>query len=715
MSHGVAVSTEVVQISLQRHRRPTERRWPAKTWLLPGFSWGPPWQWQPKIWQPQARRPTSSLRRVHLQDLGDLQYIAEVSIGSSSSTFRLILDTGSSDLWVSGEQFIPSLSDTWTPLPQAGLVKLDYGQGEVEGIVGVDKACLLAKPVPLCVEQEFLVAKQVSDLSLNTFDGILGLGLPGLSHANQDFVQSLARSYREVQCFSFSLNREDSKSFALFGPCAKLLRKAAKETHLPEEQAALLSVQRLFGFARGWWLVSLAISCDGTRIWQGPDMYSICGLEVAALLLLSLYPGRRSSRGQSSDCRKRVCNACFALCSFFQALVLMLLLIALLVLLAPMVVNAFQSKVLVALDTGTSLIVIPTENFQQVADAMFGLRLRDSCVLSNSELLCACEVAAEAKALDFHLGDVRLSLHPLQMFANVNAEILGDQPACRSGLATQDLRFWILGDVFLSRSAPRGVRSMRVLRSEPKEKRCAVRRWPSATGRGLRILIYGDSLTAGAPSMVPFAQELHRALEGGAGAESCEVETTACGLCASTALQMLAVLEEPYVVDALGGSWGSGLVHLAKEASLAIIMAGTNDLASPAPAGDVSKAIQGMHVACHRVGVPTVALGVPDAGGRFIRRLGQALPTKRRAVNAALAVWAREGFEDGTRPELFINTSALLPHGPRSRRAGHWERDGVHFTAQGAEALGARLARILRPLVQRRDAEALGRFQGTRG
>lgn len=48
-------------------------------------------------------------------------------------------------------------------------------------------------------------------------------------------------------------------------------------------------------------------------------------------------------------------------------------------------------------------------------------------------------------------------------------------------------------------------------------------------------------------------------------------------------------------------------------------------------------------------------------------------------------------------------------------RAGHWERDGVHFTAQGAEALGARLARILRPLVQRRDAEALGRFQGTRG
>ena len=62
-----------------------------------------------------------------------------------------------------------------------------------------------------------------------------------------------------------------------------------------------------------------------------------------------------------------------------------------------------------------------------------------------------------------------------------------------------------------------------------------------------------------------------------------------------------------------------------------------------------------------------MALGVPDAGGRFIRRLGQSLPTKRRAVNAALAVWAREGFEDGTRPELFINTSALLPHGPRSR------------------------------------------------
>ena len=45
---------------------------------------------------------------------------------------------------------------------------------------------MLADPEPLCVQQELLVATTVKDLSLSTFDGLLGLGLPGISHVRQD-------------------------------------------------------------------------------------------------------------------------------------------------------------------------------------------------------------------------------------------------------------------------------------------------------------------------------------------------------------------------------------------------------------------------------------------------------------------------------------------------------------------------------------------------
>ena len=42
--------------------------------------------------------------------------------------------------------------------------------------------------------QEFLVATSVKDLDLGTFDGLLGLGLPGLSHVQQDINLEHLRS-----------------------------------------------------------------------------------------------------------------------------------------------------------------------------------------------------------------------------------------------------------------------------------------------------------------------------------------------------------------------------------------------------------------------------------------------------------------------------------------------------------------------------------------
>ena len=238
---------------------------------------------------------------------------------------------------------------------------------------------------------------------------------------------------------------------------------------------------------------------------------------------------------------------------------------------------------------------------------------------------------------------------------------------------------------------------------------------------GLRILFYGDSLTAGAPSMISYAEEFCRSLTARGG---CHVEGTLCGLCAATARQMLEIAEEAVVLDSLQSRWGSGISCLARKrkADLVLIMAGTNDL--PWKDGKrIFESIQGLHTACHSLGIPTIALGIPDSGGRSVKRYGM-LPENRRKVNSLLSSWVKESHQIrdtstsshtsdtgidllgflGTYPmgpETFVNSVALMPFGPRSRSEGYWESDGTHFTASGAKTLGHRLAELLRPMIHR--------------
>ena len=137
---------------------------------------------------------------------------------------------------------------------------------------------------------------------------------------------------------------------------------------------------------------------------------------------------------------------------------------------------------------------------------------------------------------------------------------------------------------------------------------------------------------------------------------------------------MLAAAEEPLVLETLGSRWGSGLLPLLsspKPVDLVLLMAGTNDLAKSS-AQEIFSSLRGLHSVCHRAGVPSVALGIPDAGGRSMARLGREVVVKKRAVNASLAAWIRESATGLVKPELFVSTVALLPYGPKSRSEGIW-------------------------------------------
>lgn len=197
--------------------------------------------------------------------------------------------------------------------------------------------------------------------------------------------------------------------------------------------------------------------------------------------------------------------------------------------------------------------------------------------------------------------------------------------------------------------------------------------------------------------MTSYAEEFCKSLAGA----KCYVEGIVCGLCAASAHQMLQISQEPFVLDSLQSRWGSGIAHLAKDekADLIIIMAGTNDLPI-ADGQQIFESLRGLHTVCHRLGIPTVALGIPDSGGRTVKRLG--VCEARRYVNSMLSSWVKDADKDHpVAPETFVNSMALMPFGPQSRKAKYWESDCTHFSALGAKQLGARLAEILQPLMVR--------------
>ncbi|CAK9103906.1 Uncharacterized protein SCF082_LOCUS48515 [Durusdinium trenchii] len=97
-------------------------------------------------------------------------------------------------------------------------------------------------------------------------------------------------------------------------------------------------------------------------------------------------------------------------------------------------------------------------------------------------------------------------------------------------------------------------------------------------------------------------------------------------------------------------------------------------------------------------------MAVPDAGraAEQASMLGAALTTRRQDLNRALAQWS------STQPMAYVNSGALLPHGPRSMAAGYW--DGPLLSTKGAHVLSGRLACALLPQVMRRrqhEAEPL--------
>ena len=142
----------------------------------------------------------------------------------------------------------------------------------------------------------------------------------------------------------------------------------------------------------------------------------------------------------------------------------------------------------------------------------------------------------------------------------------------------------------------------------------------------LRILAYGDSLTAGyhndGDDFSPYATSLAPALSAAAGAAAGSVAVDVSGASGLTAVQLVENLDTKTLYDVCDQEY-SGLRYILKrntspqQYTAALVQLGTNDLADSTAVGgsrtaeEILAAITSIHTLCHTHGLKTVALPIP--------------------------------------------------------------------------------------------------------
>ncbi|KAK9473987.1 aspartic peptidase domain-containing protein [Dipodascopsis tothii] len=168
---------------------------------------------------------------VPLTNYVNAQYFTEIELGTPAQTFKVILDTGSSNLWVPSvscgsiacylhEKYDSSKSSTYKK--NGTSFEIQYGSGSMSGFVSND----LLKIGDLTIKgQDFAEATQEPGLAFafGRFDGILGMGYPSISVNGMvpPFFKAVDQGLLDSPVFSFYLGDtnvdENNGGVATFG------------------------------------------------------------------------------------------------------------------------------------------------------------------------------------------------------------------------------------------------------------------------------------------------------------------------------------------------------------------------------------------------------------------------------------------------------------------------------------------------------------------
>lgn len=186
----------------------------------------------------------------------NVQYFADITLGTPPQAFKVVLDTGSSNLWVPGADcssiacFLHSRyesSDSSTYVKNGTEFKIQYGSGNVAGYISQDTLVLGDLIIP---KQDFGETTQEPGLAFafGKFDGILGLGYDtiAVNHVTPPFYNALNQGLLEEPVFSFRLGNtekdaNDGGTFTIGGVDDSLY--TGKLTYLPVRRKAYWEVK----------------------------------------------------------------------------------------------------------------------------------------------------------------------------------------------------------------------------------------------------------------------------------------------------------------------------------------------------------------------------------------------------------------------------------------------------------------------------------------
>ncbi|KAJ6498541.1 acid protease [Mycena vitilis] len=167
-----------------------------------------------------SRRATSSNFAVIDQE-GDSSYFSTIQIGTPAQAFNVILDTGSSDLFVldsscqgcsNAPLFDSSKSSTFSQQSTNRPTILSYGSGSAEGFIGTDTVSMGSFSVS---SQTFVTVEQIDrDLIDGTVSGLIGLAFQALATTEaMPFWQALATNNQLTSPeMAFQLTRSTSQN-----------------------------------------------------------------------------------------------------------------------------------------------------------------------------------------------------------------------------------------------------------------------------------------------------------------------------------------------------------------------------------------------------------------------------------------------------------------------------------------------------------------------
>jgi saccharopepsin len=191
------------------------------------------------------------LHPVPISNYLNAQYYSEISLGTPPQTFKVILDTGSSNLWVPGRdcgsiacylhtKYDSSESSTYKK--NGSSFEIRYGSGELSGFVSNDVFQIGDLKVK---GQDFAEATSEPGLAFafGRFDGIMGLGYDSIS-VNKivpPFYNMLDQGLLDKPVFAFYLGDTNEESEATFGGVDES-KYSGKLTHIPLRRKAYWEV-----------------------------------------------------------------------------------------------------------------------------------------------------------------------------------------------------------------------------------------------------------------------------------------------------------------------------------------------------------------------------------------------------------------------------------------------------------------------------------------